>query len=112
MNGNSGKDLSPRIDQNNTMATHRGCTRDGVSSLLTAGGSISPLLPHGDGRSGSQVYQCKVDVREGAAVHGFCPCLVEILGGFWPPEAEAAAKRPDSGQLLTAALRTEAARVT
>jgi hypothetical protein len=38
--------------------------------------------------------------------------LVEILGGFWPPQAEAAAKRPDSGQLLTAAFRTEAARVT
>jgi hypothetical protein len=40
----------------------------------------------------------------------YSACLVEILGGFWPPEAEATAKRPDSGQLLTAALRTEAAR--
>jgi hypothetical protein len=23
----------------------------------------------------------------------YSPCLVELLGGFWPPEAEATAKR-------------------
>jgi hypothetical protein len=44
-----------------------------------------------------------------AAVHSVC--LVGILGGFWPPEAEAAAKRLASGQLLAVALLTEAARL-
>jgi hypothetical protein len=39
------------------------------------------------------------------------PCLVGILGGFWPPEAKAAAKRLASGQLLAVALLTEAARL-
>jgi hypothetical protein len=40
-----------------------------------------------------------------------CPCLVGILGGFWSPEAEAAAKHLASGQLLAVALLTEAARL-
>jgi hypothetical protein len=35
--------------------------------------------------------------RGGALVTSSCPCLVGILGGFWPPEAEAAAKRLASG---------------
>ena len=25
-----------------------------------------------------------------------CDCLVQLLGGFWPPEAEAVSKRPAS----------------
>jgi hypothetical protein len=32
-------------------------------------------------------------IKDGGGLATECGCLVQLLGGFWPPEAEAGAKR-------------------